>query len=148
MRAAVVLRFFYGKSLHEIGTSLGGSEDSARMRVNRAILRLRKYFFKRGVTSTTATIAVAIWTNSVQAAPMALAKITTTVALAKGAATSGSTLALVKGALKVMAWTKAKTAIAVGANLSAFRLLHSRETGQSAVTNKNESSRSVTWLAG
>ena len=38
----------------------------------------------------------------------------TAVALAKGAAASGSTLTLIKGALKIMAWTKAKTAIVVG----------------------------------
>jgi uncharacterized protein (TIGR03435 family) len=37
----------------------------------------------------------------------------TAVAIAKGAAASGSTLTLIKGALKLMAWTKAKTAIVV-----------------------------------
>jgi len=36
------------------------------------------------------------------------------VALAKGAVASTSTLTLIKGALKIMAWTKAKTAIVVG----------------------------------
>ena len=45
---------------------------------------------------------------------MALAKAVTAVALAKGAAASTSTLTLIKGALKIMAWTKAKTAMAVG----------------------------------
>jgi hypothetical protein len=45
---------------------------------------------------------------------VALAKSVTAVALAKGAAASGSTLTLIKGALKIMAWTKAKTAIAIG----------------------------------
>jgi hypothetical protein len=47
---------------------------------------------------------------------MALAKSVTAVALAKGAAASGSTLTLIKGALKIMAWTKAKT-ILVGVGL-------------------------------
>jgi uncharacterized membrane-anchored protein YhcB (DUF1043 family) len=42
---------------------------------------------------------------------VALAKTVTAIAVAKGAAASGSTLTLIKGALKVMAWTKAKTAI-------------------------------------
>src|ERR1700722_3444589 len=36
-RNAVVLRFFYGKSLREIGTTLGANEDTTRMRVNRAL---------------------------------------------------------------------------------------------------------------
>ena len=52
--------------------------------------------------------------NSVQAAPAGLA-VTVTAAAAKGAAVSGSTLTLIKGALKLMAWAKAKTAIIIGA---------------------------------
>ena len=48
---------------------------------------------------------------------MALAKSVTAVAITKGAAASGSTLTLIKGALKIMAWTKAKTAIVVSAGV-------------------------------
>jgi uncharacterized protein (TIGR03435 family) len=59
-------------------------------------------------------LTAAISSNSVQAAPVALAKSVTAVAIAKGAAASGSTLTLVKGALKFMAWTKAKTIVVVG----------------------------------
>jgi hypothetical protein len=36
------------------------------------------------------------------------------VAVAKGAAAGGSTLTLIKGALKIVAWTKAKTTVVVG----------------------------------
>jgi hypothetical protein len=43
-----------------------------------------------------------------------LAKSVTAVAFTKGAAAGGSTLALVKGALNLMEWSKAKTAIGVG----------------------------------
>src|ERR1041384_942264 len=39
------------------------------------------------------------------------------VAIAKGAAASGTTLILIKGALKIMAWTKAKTAVVVGVTI-------------------------------
>src|ERR1700690_2110710 len=113
-RHAVVLRFFDGLSLREVGAALGGSEDAAKMRVNRAVERLRQFFVKRGIASTTESIAVAIAANSVQAAPVALAKTVTAVVLTKGAVASGSTLTLVKGALKLMAWTKAKTAIIAG----------------------------------
>jgi hypothetical protein len=51
-----------------------------------------------------------------------LAKSITTLVIAKGAADGSSTLAIVKGALKLMAWTKAKTAIvsAVIAGLATF----------------------------
>ena len=109
-----MLRFFENKNFAEVGAALGASEDAAKMRVNRALEKLRKFFTKRGVTSTTAIIAGAISANSVQAAPVALAKSVTAVAIAKGAAASGSTLTLIKGALKIMAWTKAKTTIVIG----------------------------------
>src|SRR5450759_961206 len=106
---ALVLRFFEGRNFKEVGAALGASEDAAKMRVNRALEKLRKFFTKRGVSSTAAIIAGTISANSVQAAPVALAKSVTAVAIAKGAAASGSTLTLIKGALKIMAWTKAKT---------------------------------------
>jgi RNA polymerase sigma factor (sigma-70 family) len=111
---ALVLRFFENKTFAEVGASLGASEDAAKMRVNRALEKLRKFFTKRGVSSTTAIIAGTISANSVQAAPVALAKSVTAVAIVKGAAASGSTLTLIKAALKIMAWTKVKTAIVAG----------------------------------
>jgi uncharacterized protein (TIGR03435 family) len=114
-RHAVVLRFFDGKSLREVGAALGANEDAAKKRVSRALEKLRTFFAKRGVSSTTAIIAGAISTNSVQAAPVALAKSVTGAAIAKGATASGSTLTLIKGALKIMAWTKAKTIIVASA---------------------------------
>ncbi len=113
-RRAIMLRFYEGRNLSEVGAVLGVSEDATKKRVARALERLQKYFFKRGVDSTTAAIAETISTNSIQAAPVALAKTVTTLALAKGAAASASTLTLIKGALKIMAWTKMKTAIAAG----------------------------------
>ena len=116
-RNALVLRFLENKSLAEVGAALGASEDAAKMRVNRALEKLRKMFGKRGVTLSAALIAGAVTACSVQAAPMGLAATISTVALTKGAAAGGSTLTLVKGALKIMAWTKAKTAILTGAAL-------------------------------
>ena len=116
-RHAVVLRFFYGRSTKEVGVALGGSEGAARLRLHRAVEKLRRFFRKRGVTSTSEAIAGAISAYSVQAAPATLAKSVTVAAVAKGAAAGGSTLPLVKGALKVMAWTKAKTAVVASVGL-------------------------------
>ena len=107
---AVVLRFFDGKSIKEVGAALGAREDVAKMRLNRAVEKLRGFFTKRGIVLPAAVLTAAISANSVQAAPVALAKTVTAVAVAKGAAASGSTLTLIKGTLKIMAWTKAKTA--------------------------------------
>jgi uncharacterized protein (TIGR03435 family) len=113
-RDALVLRFFEGRSLNEVGSALGASEEAAKKRVNRALEKMRNFFAKRGVDSTTAIIAETISAHSVQAAPVALAKAATAAAITKGAAASTSTLTLIKGALKIMAWTKAKTAIVSG----------------------------------
>jgi RNA polymerase sigma factor (sigma-70 family) len=111
---AVVLRFFEGRDFHELGAALGASEDAAKMRVSRALEKLRKFFMKRGVRSTGAVIAAVMAAHSVQAAPPALAISVTAAAVAKGAAVSGSTLTLIHGALKLMALTKAKTMALAG----------------------------------
>jgi uncharacterized protein (TIGR03435 family) len=112
-RHAIVLRFFQDKSLDEIGRALGANENAARMRVNRALERLRDFFAKRGVAAVATTIGAALAVHSVQAAPAGLA---TTIA-ANGAVAGGSTLTLIKGALKLMAWSKAKTALMAGTGL-------------------------------
>lgn len=115
-RAAVVLRFFGGKSFAEVATSSGINEQAAKKRVSRALDKLHRYFAKHGVRSTTDIIAGTISACSVQAAPAALAKSVTALAIAKGAAASGATVTLIKGALKLMAWSQAKTGILIGAS--------------------------------
>ena len=116
-REAVVLRFFKDKNLREVAVALNVTEAAAQSRVHRALEKLRRYFSKRGVASTTAIIAGEISANSVHAAPAGLAKAISAVAVAKGATASASTLTLIKGALKIMAWTKAKTAAVIGVGI-------------------------------
>ena len=112
---ALVLRFFENKNFAEVGAALGASEDAAKMRVSRALEKLRRFFTKRGIDSTAANIAETISANSVHAAPLALTKTVTAVAVAKGATASISTLTLIKGALNIMAWTQMKTVFVAGA---------------------------------
>jgi alpha-tubulin suppressor-like RCC1 family protein len=76
--------------------------------------KLHRYFSKRGVNSTTAIIADSVSANAIQAVPVALVKSVTAVAIAKGSIATASTLTLVKGALKIMAWAKVKTAVVTG----------------------------------
>jgi len=112
-RQAVLLRFFENKSLADVGNSIGAGEDSARMRIGRALEKLRRFFQKRGVVSTTALIAGVISANSVHAAPVGLSgAITATVV--KGSGVAAAIPALVKGTLKIMASVKTKTVIAIG----------------------------------
>ena len=114
-RNAIVLRFFENKSFQEIGIAARATENAAKKRVAHALEKLRKFFSKKGVVLTTAIIAGAISANSVQAAPPTLAATISTIAAAKGAAASSSILTLTHGALKIMAWTKTKTAIITAA---------------------------------
>jgi RNA polymerase sigma factor (sigma-70 family) len=111
---ALVLRFFENKTFAEVGAILGASDAAAKMRVNRALEKLRKFFTKRGVSSTTAILAGTISTNSIQAAPIGLAKTISAVAIAKGSMATVSTLTLVKGTMKTMTWLKIKFALGVG----------------------------------
>jgi uncharacterized protein (TIGR03435 family) len=116
-RDALVLRYFENKSLREVGDALGLQERAAQKRVARGLEKLHAFFARRGIASTTAIIANAVSAHSIQAVPVALTKSITAVAVTKGATVSASTLTLIKGALKLMAWTKLKTIIVMGAAL-------------------------------
>src|SRR5271156_4598051 len=66
-REAILLRYFENRQFAEVGAKLGLNENAARMRVERALEKLRAVFAKRGVT-TIATMAAALITTSVAAA--------------------------------------------------------------------------------
>ena len=111
-RNAVVLRYLDGKSLSEVGTSLGVSEDAAKMRVNRALEKLRKIFSKRGVMLSATLIAGAVGANSVQAAPAGLAATVTATAV-KGTLISATLTTLVNTTMKMMTWLKFKFVLGI-----------------------------------
>lgn len=124
-RHALVLRYFEGLSLKEVAARLNITHDAARQRVSRAVANLRDLFAKRGVKVTTLGLATLMTANAVHAAPAALAATTIAVAMSTTLATAGAATAVVtttitssttttvtKGALAIMAWTKAKTAAA------------------------------------
>jgi len=119
-RNAVVLRFFKGSSVREVAEALGISENAAQQRILRAVEKIRLYFSRRGVALPAAGITAAISAHSVQAAPGALAHSVSALAVAKGAGVSASTFTLMKGASKLMTWTKLKSGIMVGAAAAAL----------------------------
>ena len=110
---ALVLRFFEKRNFKAVSAALDTTEAGAKMRVNRALEKLRKFFTKRGLTFSAGVIAGAISAHSVQAAPIGLAKSVTLAV--KGTTVATSTLTLIETTLKLMAWTKLKTAVVVGA---------------------------------
>lgn len=72
-RHAVLLRFFEKKTFGEIGAVLGGNENSARVRVVRAVEKLRGFFRKRGVAVSAVALSGALLGQAAQAAPAGFA---------------------------------------------------------------------------
>lgn len=93
---AVVLRFFDGKELKQVGAAMGTTEDAARMRVNRGVEKLREFLTRKGVTLSATAIAGAVAANSVQAAPAGLAAAITAAALSGTALTSTAVITATK----------------------------------------------------
>jgi RNA polymerase sigma factor (sigma-70 family) len=112
-REAILLRFFQGKNMREVGAASGTSENAAKKRINRALEKMRKFFSKGGVVLPTVVIAEVISANCVQAVPVGLA--TSVAGAIKGTTITFSTLALVKASLKAMAWARLKLPLSVGA---------------------------------
>ena len=70
-RQVLLLRFFGRKTMRDVGVALGISEDAAKMRVSRAIERLR-HQLGAGATCTAAVLDVMLAKNGVSAAPASL----------------------------------------------------------------------------
>ena len=71
-REAIALRFFEQRSFAEIGSALRVTEEAARKRVDRALDRLRALLEQRGVTSTAATLGLALGAVGAATAPAGL----------------------------------------------------------------------------
>lgn len=95
-REAVVLRYFSGHKFAELGGRLGLTENTARMRVERAVEKLRGIFLRRGFTTTGATVLMALeQAPAAVVIPVGMTAPITTAALAAG---SLSTHLIVAGA--------------------------------------------------
>jgi hypothetical protein len=89
-REAILLRYFESKPFNAIGTKLGLTENAARMRVERALDKLRGLLAARGVASTSAAIAAVLTAQSVSAAPPGLAASVVGASLATVGATAAA----------------------------------------------------------
>jgi RNA polymerase sigma factor (sigma-70 family) len=88
-REAILLRFFEGRDYAAVGAKLNLNDNTARMRVERALDKLRALLERRGVKSTSAALAVALANQAVTAAPAGLAGVVAGAALAGGASLAG-----------------------------------------------------------
>jgi RNA polymerase sigma factor (sigma-70 family) len=71
-RQALLLRFFGRKTMRELGIALGVSEDAAKMRVSRAVDRLRTQLRVGSAACTVAVLGTMLTEHSVEAAPSQL----------------------------------------------------------------------------
>jgi len=85
-RLAVLLRFFENRSYAEIGAQLDVTENTARMRVERALDRLQIALRKRGVSSTAGALGATLAAQATCTVPAGLAAGISTTALAASAA--------------------------------------------------------------
>ncbi|HEU5079185.1 MAG TPA: sigma-70 family RNA polymerase sigma factor [Opitutaceae bacterium] len=72
-REAVLLRYFQGLTFSEMAGKLKLSEDGARLRLNRAIERMRSLLTKRGLTSSAAALSGVLASHAQISAPVNLA---------------------------------------------------------------------------
>jgi len=114
-REAILLRFFGGRTFSEIGDRLKMTEDAVRMRVSRALDRLRSALARRGIESTGAALAAMIEAETSLGAPAGLAGSVTTHAMA-AAATAVPAASL----LTIMSTTKFTIGIATLSVLAAL----------------------------
>lgn len=88
-REAILLRHFDGRSFAAVGVTLGLGENAARMRVERAVEKLRRRLARRGITSTAAALAATLASQPMVAAPAGMAAAIAGASLAAPVAASG-----------------------------------------------------------
>lgn len=107
-RQAIVLRFLEEKSHEAVAANLGLSTAAARKRVERAVAKLRRFLSRAGASSTVPGLTGMLTVRAIESAPPSV------ISKAMGAASphlAGSTsIAIMKGASKMMFWTNVKTA--------------------------------------
>jgi RNA polymerase sigma factor (sigma-70 family) len=81
-REAILLRYMAGCDFAQVGAKLSLSDNAARMRVDRAVDKLRVLLARRGATSTAAALSLALANQAIVAAPAGLAATVTGAALA------------------------------------------------------------------
>lgn len=135
-RDAIILRFFSGKTFADIGAQLQVSENAARMRVERALDKMRGRFARKGIVSSSAALGAVLAEQGLMAAPADLAPAV--IATALNAPAAGA-LASALGTIRIAASTKIATglatAVALGSLATAVYEYHRAEVAELALAN-------------
>ena len=106
-REAVLLRYFENRPFAEVGAKLGVGENAARMRVDRALEKLRALFKERSVTISILSLGAILSGKAVVAAPNGLAAVLSNTAMKLADASALNSASFLK--------KPAKTAVAITA---------------------------------
>jgi RNA polymerase sigma factor (sigma-70 family) len=113
---ALVMRFFQKLDLRAVGRALGVSDNAAQKRIVRALDKLRELLSRRGLTTTTGVLSLAITANGVQAAP---AGLTLTISAAASMAGTAAAAATATTITKTIAMTTLQKALITTAAVAA-----------------------------
>ena len=105
-REAILLTYFSGQELAQVSRVFGCTENAARMRVARALEKLRKHLAKRGVTSTANAVSECLRSQPATVLPAGLAMSIATASVSAAAFTAAH-----GGFLAFMTMTKTKVAL-------------------------------------
>ena len=134
-RDAVVMRYFESRSLREVGTALGASDDAAQKRIGRAMDRLRQFFARHGHSVSGGAIASAIGVGALETTTPAAAASIAGIALAGGTATTA-------GALTFFTMTNIKTILVGGVGICAAAALTVQQVNINRLKNEVRELRS------
>jgi hypothetical protein len=107
-RDAVLLRYYEGKSMAQVGLGLGVSEDAAKKRVAKALQRVRAALVRRGVNVPSVVLTPLFFKHLTQPTPRTLVSAATSTAPIAEAA-----IGISKGASAMMKMAMFKTAAKV-----------------------------------
>lgn len=142
-REALLARFFAGRSYAEIGAATERSDNAVRMRVDRALDKLRERLRRRGFESSAAVLAAALTAYAAGAAPAGLAGTVATAALsALGTAAAPAALLGFMSMGKIMATGAAVAA----AGFIGFQHHQNSQLAERLRAEQAANQRHATWM--
>jgi RNA polymerase sigma factor (sigma-70 family) len=140
-RDAILARFFSSRTYAEIGQAANLTENAARMRVDRALDRLREKLARRGLTSTAAVLAATLPHYAAAAVPAAFSATMTNTALAAAGAAVPAALFFTMSTAKIT--TAAALAVA---GVIGFGVHHSLALESELATLRTEQAQATTTM--
>jgi RNA polymerase sigma factor (sigma-70 family) len=144
-RTAVLMRFYEGKPFAEVGLRLRLAENAARMRVERALDKMRVILARQGVTSSSAALGLALANPASVAAPSGLTSVVMDAARARLATVGGAGSVMSIG--KIILAAAALVAV-LGIGLATHQARAMRVSRADLVATENDATQLRTKLRG